>query len=129
MDRDLPHDGIWSRMGCSGIHGVGVFAIRDIPAGTNVFGNDTGAITWIDADEVASLLPGLRRLYQDFAIRDGGKLGCPENFNMMGVGWYVNEPLDGQPANLVIDRDFAMLAVRDIEEGEELTIVYKTFSA
>jgi hypothetical protein len=34
---NLPHDDVYTRLQCSPIHGVGVFAIRDVPKGTNIF--------------------------------------------------------------------------------------------
>ena len=35
--RKLPHEGVYTRIKPSNIHGVGVFAISDIPKGTYVF--------------------------------------------------------------------------------------------
>ena len=52
----------------------------------------------------------------------------PANFNLLGVGWYVNEPADGKDANLAVLADYQMIAARDIAEGEELTVRYDTFS-
>jgi hypothetical protein len=126
---ELPHDGVWARLGVSSRHGVGVFAIVAIPQGTDVFGNDMGDIVWIEASKVETRPTSEhRRLYHDFAIRRGPLLGCPANFNQLSVGWYVNEPMAGEDANLTIGADFAMIAGRDIAAGEELTITYSTFS-
>jgi hypothetical protein len=36
----LPHSGVYARLGISGIHGVGVFAITRIPKGTYIFPDD-----------------------------------------------------------------------------------------
>lgn len=126
----LPHEGVWCRLGVSGIHGVGVFAAQPIPAGTSVFANDDGAIVWIEAAELDMLPPTspVRPLYHDFAIHRGTQLGCPANFNLLTVGWYVNEPLPGAAPNLVVAADYAMVTARPIEEGEELTVDYRTFS-
>lgn len=130
MENDLPHTGVWCRLGVSRIYGVGVFAIVPIPAGTDVFANDPAQTVWIDAAEVERLPEDSpqRRLYRDFAIRRGGMLGCPVNFDVLTPGWYVNEPRAGEVANLEIGADYAMVARRDIAAGEELTIVYSTFS-
>lgn len=128
---ELPHEGVWARLGPSAIHGIGVLALRPIPAGTNIFANDGQPMVWVDAAAIAALPEGspARRLYEDFAVRRGTEWGCPANFNVMSVGWYVNEPLPGATPNLTIARDLAMIARRDIAEGEELTIDYSTFSA
>jgi hypothetical protein len=126
---DLPHGGVWARLGASPHHGVGVFAIIAIPKGTDVFGNDLGDIIWIDAEDAQGATEDEhRRLYHDFAIQRGPLLGCPVNFNQLSVGWYVNEPNVDETANLIIGADFAMIADRDIAQGEELTIIYSTFS-
>jgi hypothetical protein len=125
-----PHDSIHARLGPSAIHGIGVFAIHAIGAGTNVFENDRRAINWIDSNllEHQSMTHAQRKLYDDFGVRKGALLGCPENFNLLTVGWYVNEPLAGELPNLIATELLDMLAVRDIALGEELTIAYDSFS-
>ena len=129
MSDNLPHAGVWARLGTSPLHGVGVFAIMPIPEGTDVFSNDFGKIVWVAASEVrASASSEQQRLYHDFAIQRGSLLGCPANFNQLSVGWYVNEPVNPMEANLVISENFAMIAKRNIAAGEELTISYATFS-
>ena len=125
---ELPHERVRVRLAPSQIAGIGVFAIEPIARGTNLFANDRLAIRWIDEEEVASLEAPKRALYDDFAIRQDGKLGCPENFNLLTVGWYLNEPADGAQPNAGMTRDYEIIAARDIEEGEELTINYSTFS-
>lgn len=126
----LPHDGVWCRLGPSALHGIGVFAMIPIPKGVDVFANDAGDTTWIEAAEIATLpaSSAQRQLYADFAIQRGTLLGCPPNFNRLSVGWYVNEPGRGGESNLEVAEDYAMVTRRDISAGEELTIVYATFS-
>ena len=129
MPTALPHDQVWTRLGVSRIHGIGVFAIRPIPAGTDVFAGDRREIVWIDASVVRSgLTPAEASLYHDFCIRRGDRLGCPPSFNLLGVGWHVNEPAPGNEPNLTVLDDYEMIAARDIADGEELTVRYDTFS-
>lgn len=130
MKSELPHDAVWCRLGVSKLHGVGVFAIIPIPKGSDIFANEAEEITWIEAADIGRLPESSeqRRLYLDFAIRRGALLGCPANFNLLTVGWYVNQPILGEESNLEIAENYAMVARRDIEVGEELTIVYSTFS-
>jgi hypothetical protein len=126
----LPHEGVFARLRVSKIAGVGVFAIRAIPAGTNIFGNDQRSLTWVDAavvDHLPDTSPD-KSLYDDFGVRRGEHIGCPANFNLLTVGWYLNEPPEGRSANVRVTQDFQMIAVRDIAEGEELTILYDSFS-
>lgn len=125
----LPHERVHVRLGCSAIHGVGVFAGEDIAAGTNVFATDTLPMRWIDEAELARLPMSdfHRRFYRDFAVRRGDRLGCPADFNLLTVGWYVNQPAEGQLPNLVPSPDFDLIAARDIRRGEELTLDYASF--
>ena len=92
-----PHAGVCVRLGRSPIHGLGVFATERIPAGTNVFANDRREITWVPRSimDDPALSDFQRKFYEDFAIRCGKQLGCPANFNLLTVGWYVNEPKNG----------------------------------
>jgi SET domain-containing protein len=130
MSRPLPHEGVFVRLGVSTIHGIGVFARQTIKAGTNVFANDTRNIHWVDSSVLAdpSLTEHHRQVYEDFAIRRGDQLGCPSNFNLLTVGWYVNEPRIEDEPNLIATANAELVALRDIEAGEELTIRYSGFA-
>ena len=129
MSEPLPHDQVYVRLGISVIHGIGVFAIHPIAAGTNVFATDNAPIRWVGASvlEDASLSELQRSFYHDFTIRRGQELGCPSNFNLLTVGWYVNEPKAGDEPNLRPTPSFDLIAARDIAPGEELTITYASF--
>jgi hypothetical protein len=130
MATKLPHEGVWVRLGVSAIEGIGVFAIRPIPMGTDIFANDRVPLTWVSRAELGSagLSEAERALYHDFGIRRGDEIGCPANFNNLTPGWYLNEPPPGGRANVAADDGFAFTALRDIAEGEELTIDYESFS-
>ncbi len=129
MSEPLPHDQVHVRLGMSGIHGIGAFACNDIEAGTNVFAADQRPISWVPATvlEDPSLDEFQRAFYRDFAIRRGQQLGCPSNFNLLTVGWYVNEPPDGDEPNLTSTAQCELIALRPIAAGEELTIRYSSF--
>ena len=125
-----PHDRVLTRLAPSPIHGIGVFALGRIGAGTQVFATDIREIVWVDA-AIVDALPAAsaeRRWYDDFAIRQPTRYGCPPSFDLLGTGWYVNEPPPGEAANIRVDPDFAMFAARDISAGEELTVAYASFS-
>jgi len=126
----LPHEGVHVRLGISDIHGIGVFAIRAIPKGTNIFENDRGEIAWVETSALATvpLTPAEQDFYFDFGIHKGEVVGCPSNFNHLTPGWYLNRPRPGEQANVKADGHFNFTASRDIEEREELTIDYGTFS-
>jgi SET domain-containing protein len=120
----LPHSNVYTRLKPSAIHGVGVFAIRNIPKETHLFdGNEE--ITWVDERQIAHLPQSLRQMYEDFCIIKDGRYGCPLNFNSLTMGWYLN---DSSTPNVVVDENYNMYAARDIAEGEELTIDSSRFS-
>jgi SET domain-containing protein len=119
-----PHDGVYARIGPSRIHGVGVLAIRDIPAGTLVFHGESERVAWVSRAAVRRLPTAIRALYEDFGMVSGDHLGVPKTLNMLSVGWYVNHA--DQP-NVEADDDGRFRALRRIRKGEELTADYRTF--
>jgi hypothetical protein len=122
----LPHDNVYTRLGVSKIHGVGVFAICDIPKGTNIFSNDECEMVWVDEADIGNIDSELKRLYDDFCVIKNGKYGCPKNFNMLTVGWYLNESKDNP--NVLCTDDYDFIALRNIKKGEEITIDYSKYS-
>lgn len=130
MSAELPHNAVYVRLGLSPRHGIGVFAIRPIPAGTHLFANDTVELVWVDRStlDAAGLTAAERRLYEDFGISRGDRIGCPVNFDNLTPGWYLNEPGPGEAPNVRVDAELNFFARRDIADGEELTVRYADFS-
>jgi len=122
--RTLPHIGVYTRLQPSTVHGVGVFAIEPIEQGTSLFDSHE-KIVWVPKNSLVNLSPAFKKLYEDFAIIQGDRYGCPENFNKLTMGWYLN---DSDNPNVAVDSEFNMSAIRDIGEGEELTIDSSKFS-
>ena len=125
----LPHDGVYARIMPSKIHGVGVFAIQDIPKGTKLFQEDDSELIWMrrSALKLEELPKGIRQLYDQFClIKDKGETyGCPKSFNLMTVAWYLNH---SKTPNVGCDKDYTFFALRDIKKGEELTADYHTYN-
>ncbi len=130
MPGKLPHEGVYVRLGVSPREGVGVFAIRNIPEGTDLFGNDTVEMAWTPKAvlEAAHLSHEERLLYHAFGVARGDLVGTPVNFHNLTPGWYLNEPSEGETANVEVDGSLHFRAVRDIDHGEELLVDYDTFS-
>ena len=124
MKQAAPHAGVYARIGLSRVHGVGVRAIRDIPAGTLVFQGENGRVAWVSRAAVRRLPKEIRALYEDFGIVSGEQLGVPPNLNMLSVGWYVNH--SNRP-NVEAGDDGRFRALRRIRKGEELTADYRGF--
>jgi hypothetical protein len=120
-----PHEGVFARIGLSRIHGVGVVAIRDIPAGVAIFRGESERVVWVARDVVRRLPAELRKLYTDFAMVWGDRLGVPYTLNMLSVGWYLNH---SEQPNVEADEDGRFYSLRRIRRGEELTADYRTFA-
>jgi SET domain-containing protein len=125
----LPHYGVYARLRPSKIHGIGVFAIRTIDKGVFIFTGDENPIVWINKADLGNLPLEIEKLYQDFAvIKNNDTLyGCPKNFNVLTVGWYLNHSEDPN-VGCKIEEDYEFYALRDIKPDEELTVDYRTFS-
>jgi SET domain-containing protein len=115
----------YTRLKCSDIHGVGVFAIRDIPKGVNPFRNDNSRMIWINKSEVLDVRPELKKLYHDFCVMKGELIGCPENFDSLTVSWYLNH---SKTPNVKCTEDYTFVTLKEIKEGEELLVDYSEYS-
>ena len=125
MKTRSPHDGVYARIGRSRIHGVGVVAIRDIPAGTAIFRGESERVVWVSRAAVRRLPRALRQLYVDFAMVWGDRFGVPRTMNMLSVGWYLNH---SDRPNVAADESGRFHSLRRIRKGEELTADYRTFT-
>lgn len=123
---DLPHVGVYTRLGRSKTHGVGVFAIRKIGRGTKVFGGDDAGMVWIDKHKTERLPNRVKKLYDDFAVLKNGRYGCPASFNQLTLSWYLNE--SRTHPNVRCDENDDFFATRDIKAGEGLLANYPQYS-
>jgi SET domain-containing protein len=121
----LPHHDVYARLAPSPIHGIGVFAIRDIPAGAAVLEDPGISLTPIPKETVDALDPSHRRLYEDFCVLEDGAYFSPPSFNQITIAWYLNH---SDSPNLSYGLGSAFYAVRLIRKGEELTADYHTYS-
>lgn len=124
MKTRAPHDRVYARIGPSRTHGVGVRAIRDIPAGTLVFAGEDERVVWISRAAVRRLPTAIRALYEDFGMVWGDRIGVPPSLNMLSVGWYVNH---SDRPNVEAGDDGRFRTLRRIRKGEELTADYRSF--
>jgi SET domain-containing protein len=120
-----PHQGVYTRLQPSEIHGVGVFAIADIPKGQYIFEPDDSETVFVPSGDTEALPEKLRLLYEDFCVLKDGVYECPASFNSLTPSWYLNS--SSEP-NVAVDSALKFYALRDIQEGEELTADYSTYS-
>jgi hypothetical protein len=125
----FPHDGVYARLKCSEISGVGVVAIRDIPKGTYIFEPDDEKLVSIKVTDLAmekgKAGDAIRKLYEDFCVLRGEVYMCPINFNKLTPSWFLNH---SETPNVAADLSLRFYAIDKIEAGEELTADYRTYS-
>jgi len=114
-----------------GKYGVGVFAIRKIPKGTNPFkGTLKFAFHKLKVEKVRSnpeLTEGVKQLVKDMCPEVDGYYYVPSySINEIGIGYYLNHSSTPNMDEANGGEDF--IANRDIEIGEELFSDYGTYS-
>jgi hypothetical protein len=125
MGSAYPHCNLYTRLRTSA-HGVGVFAIRDIPDGMRLFKGDSGRIVRVPRAAVDRITdPELRRVYFDFCPSLDDVFIAPADFNLLTMEWYMNHSAD---PNVVADHNMQFFSCRPIGVGEELTTDYASFS-
>lgn len=118
----------YCRIQPSPIHGVGVFAVRDIPAGEDPFfgSGDPDAVRFTK-DELVGLDPEVLRLIDDFLVFDeDGSVEVPEEgINGLTLAFYVNHSKN--PNLISPDDGLSFRTSKVVKKGEELTAQYETY--
>ncbi|MCL5435845.1 MAG: SET domain-containing protein [Patescibacteria group bacterium] len=118
---------IYIRIKPSQIHGVGIFAERDIPKGCDPF-RLYQPLQWtaLDASEIKTLPPHVQKIISDFYAPDGQQTYVPKNgLNVFDITFYINH--SDTPNMVSLDGGENFVAARDIKAGEELTSDYNTY--
>lgn len=114
------------RLQPSGIHGTGVFAIRDIPAGSDNFFSDSED-EWIHLtfSDVRSLPTSSQFLIETYCLFDHlGYFVPAHGFEKMDLSLFLNHSDTPNIASLNDGESF--VALRQIHAGEELLVDYGT---
>ena len=110
----------------SSIHGIGVFAIRDIEKGTkNIFSSTSAEWISVTKEEINSLPLHSRELIENHCLYDDKHYFIPEyGFKLFDMVVFLNH---SDHPNLVSVNDGEYFeAIRDITCGEELFVDYGT---
>ncbi len=110
----------------SPLHGIGVFAIRDIPKGTkNIFSKGVGNWIALSKEEVESLPKHAKDLIENHCLFDEENYFVPDyGFKLVDLVIYLNHSETPNIISLNEGEEFE--AIRDIAIGEELLIDYGT---
>ena len=114
---------VYCKLGVSDIHGIGVFALREIPAGTAPLKSlVTNKEIKFSRTEMKNVPSSVRKHLAMFCLIEKGRVFAPEiGMNAVNLAVYLNH--SKQP-NLKFDDQDVLRAVRKIAKGEELTIDY-----
>ena len=110
----------------SPLHGIGVFAIRDIPKGTkNIFSKGVGDWIKVSKEEVDALPQHSKDLIENLCLFDEDHYFIPDyGFKLVDLVIYLNHSETPNVISLNEGEEFE--AIRDIASGEELLVDYGT---
>jgi len=110
----------------SPLHGIGVFAIRDIPKGTsNIFSKGVGDWIKVSKEEVDALPQHSKDLIENHCLFDEDHYFIPDyGFKLVDLVIYLNHSETPNVISLNDGEEFE--AIRDIANGEELLVDYGT---
>jgi SET domain-containing protein len=114
---------VYCKLGVSTIHGVGVFALREIPKGTlplqSMVSRKEKKFSRTKLKEIPK---SVRKHLADFCLIESGRVFVPEiGMNAVNISIYLNH---SKTPNLGFNKQDVLEALRDVARGEELTIDY-----
>lgn len=118
------HHQTWVMIKPSPLHGIGVFAMRDIPKGTRGFFSK-GIGGWIELSyaEVEALPAHSKYLIHTYCLFDEEKYYVPDyGFKIMDLSLYLNHSENSNIISINDGEDFETKIA--IKAGEELLINY-----
>jgi len=129
--KDLENN-IYCRIQRSPIHGIGVFAVRDIPKGTNPF------VTYMDFDTIAvpkkeimeneKIPAAVKEMVKAFYVIQNGNIYCDaRSFNEINIAYFLNHSDTPNLDVKEMNEESVFTANRDIAPGEELTADYSAY--
>lgn len=132
--KNLKED-VYCRIKPSKKHGVGVFAIKDIPKNVNPFLHTNNKcikskIINISQDEIKSIPNEVKKMIDDFYHKEDDIYGIPyKGLNANDISFYMNT---SSKPNVGFESDdkcsmIVFKSLRKIQKGEELFINYDDF--
>ncbi len=130
--KDLENN-IYCRIQRSAIHGVGVFAVKDISNGTSPFiiytSVDIIAIPEKEIMENKKIPSTVKEMVRAFYAVQNGMIYCDaRSLNEINITYFLNHSDTPNLDAKEIDGETNFVANRDIVQGEELTTDYSTYN-
>jgi SET domain-containing protein len=124
---ELLHDIATTRIGLapSPIHGIGVFALVDLPEGTRGLFSPPQPWVPVPEAEIDALPSHAQRLVRTYCLWDNNTYFLPPNgFRILDMVMYLNH---AETPNLrVVNGGDDFITTRRVQAGEELTVDYRT---
>lgn len=114
----------WVMIKPSGIHGIGVFAIRDIPVGCReMFSKEMGEWTTVTRRDVDELPAQAKEIVENYCLYDEANYFIPaKGFKTMDLSLFLNH---SENPNIISVNDGEYFeTIREIKKGEELFVDY-----
>lgn len=118
----------YCRLKISKIHGIGVHAIVNIKAGTNLFpdcSEDLNQMIEIKKSDVSHLDANIKKMMSDFFIDNETSYFTSRSLNKIDISYFLNHSLD--PNCKWFEDDDSFRPIKDIDKDEELTINYDKY--
>ncbi len=114
----------WVMIKPSGIHGIGVFAVRDIPAGCReIFSKEIGEWTTVTRKDVEDLPDHAKNIVENYCLYDNESYFIPANgFKTMDLSLFLNH--SDNPNIISVNEGEYFETVREVKKGEELFVDY-----
>ncbi len=108
----------------SSIHGIGIFAIREIPKGVNPFiGCYDGIDYKFSEKDLSGIHPAVRKLVEDYCVKQNGYIYInASGMYRYDIGYFLNH--SDNPNITTYDNSRTFITTRLIKEGEEITSDY-----
>jgi SET domain-containing protein len=125
---ELKHD-TYVMLRSSPVHGIGVFAIKDIFKGCRtIFSKEVGEWIKLSISDVEQLPDYSRNHIETYCLYDDENYFVPDyGFKLMDLALYLNH--SHKPNIISINDGEQFEALRDIKEGEELLVNYESIVA
>lgn len=114
-------EAVYCRLGVSTVHGVGIFAIKNIPAGTNPFTDCYIGQDSILVDKKRIKNEQIKKLTEDyFPTNNNPECIVPMWPNQPIWTNYLNYTSDPEKVNMVLNNKGSWITTKNVSIGEEL---------
>ena len=113
----------WARIGPSEIHGIGVFAIREIPAFCDIFPDCKNSFQDISISSLSEFPKPVQKMILDYFYTDSENIWIPDiTLNQLNISFFLNS---SDNPNCKHHDNGKITSIRNIGIGEELTHCYE----